>query len=139
MGRIIVTSDEDGYIYLKIVDSRDEFRTIINIIKETVPFYRRTFIAESKVWRFMPEAREDVNLLIANLRPLVDLEIMTTSELEDPYSVLCVVRTAPFEVIQAAYKALAKKHHPDTGGDTEMMKRINSAFDTIKRLRGQAA
>jgi hypothetical protein len=29
-------------------------------------------------------------------------------------------------------KALAKRHHPDVGGDTEMMQRLNNALATFK-------
>lgn len=135
MAKVIVSSDDDGNVYLKIANAGQEFHAIVRMIKESVPFYKRTFLAESKIWRFPPESKEDISLLLANLDALAELEIQTTYELEDPHAVLCVVRTAPYEVVQAAYKALAKKHHPDAGGNTEMMKRLNSAFDTIKRLR----
>jgi hypothetical protein len=35
-------------------------------------------------------------------------------------------------VAQAAFKALARRHHPDIGGDTEMMQRLNNALATFK-------
>ena len=35
--------------------------------------------------------------------------------------------------IKARYKELAKQHHPDTGGDTEIMKEINSQYETVLR------
>jgi Bacterial regulatory protein, Fis family len=53
---------------------------------------------------------------------------------DDPYAVLSVRRDAPPEVIEAAWKALARKYHSDlTGGDDERMKQINAAHDDILR------
>jgi len=49
------------------------------------------------------------------------------------HAVLCVGSNAPPEVVDAAYKALAKLHHPDRGGDVEKMKEINDAY---RRLKG---
>jgi curved DNA-binding protein CbpA len=48
------------------------------------------------------------------------------------YDVLHLKPDAPPEVVAAAYKALAFKHHPDRGGDEEEMKRINDSHDRIK-------
>lgn len=50
------------------------------------------------------------------------------------HAVLGVMPDAPIEVIEAAYRALAKKHHPDRGtGDTAKMQEINQAYARIKR------
>jgi hypothetical protein len=46
----------------------------------------------------------------------------------DPYKTLHLLPSAPPEVVKAAYKALAMKLHPDHGGDTEAMQRINAAY-----------
>lgn len=47
------------------------------------------------------------------------------------YEILGVRQDAPDVVIKAAYKALSQKHHPDRGGDAEVMKRINEAYETL--------
>jgi len=52
---------------------------------------------------------------------------------EGPYSVLCVLPTAPWEVVRAAYKALCLLHHPDRGGNTEDLQRINGAFAELEK------
>ena len=59
------------------------------------------------------------------------------------YDNLKVSRTAPLEVIKAAYKSLAQKYHPDRNqGDSEaarIMKLLNEAYevlsDPIKRAK----
>ncbi len=61
--------------------------------------------------------------------------------MKDPYTVLGVSRNATDEEIKKAYRALAKKYHPDNYEDsnplkelaTEKMKEINEAYDAIQR------
>ena len=49
------------------------------------------------------------------------------------HATLYVTPDAPKEVIQAAYRALAKKFHPDLGGDTAIMEKINVAYSNLER------
>lgn len=49
----------------------------------------------------------------------------------DNYAALYVTHNAPVEVIKAAYRALSKLYHPDTGGDAEDFKRINEAYSAL--------
>lgn len=55
--------------------------------------------------------------------------------MRDPYSVLGVAKTASEAEIKKAFRALAKKHHPDTkGGDEAAQKRfqeISAAYDIL--------
>lgn len=51
----------------------------------------------------------------------------------DAYATLWLRPGAPPEVVRAAYRALAQLHHPDVGGDTETMKRVNGAFDALRK------
>ena len=61
---------------------------------------------------------------------------------KDPYSVLGVPRGASEEEIKKAYRALARKYHPDNYTDSplsdlaeEKMKEINEAYDAIGKER----
>lgn len=49
----------------------------------------------------------------------------------DYYSILGVPRTASQEEIKRAFRKLAMQHHPDKGGNEEMFKQINEAYDTL--------
>jgi len=60
----------------------------------------------------------------------------------DPYRVLQVDPTADQEVVQAAYRALARRFHPDVAPDRETAQRmaaINAAFDLIRDAERRAA
>lgn len=50
------------------------------------------------------------------------------------YEVLGIFPTAPIEVAEAAYRALAKIHHPDAGGSVELFQEIGTA---IEEARGE--
>jgi len=52
---------------------------------------------------------------------------------KSPYGVLGLLPEAPLEVVEAAYRALAKKHHPDQGGDAEDFRRVTEAYQAIRR------
>lgn len=49
----------------------------------------------------------------------------------NPYRVLGCVETDSDEVIKERYRALARKHHPDAGGDEATMRSLNEAWEAI--------
>ncbi len=62
--------------------------------------------------------------------------------MRDPYEVLGVSKNASDEEIKNAYRALARKYHPDNYADnplsdlaSEKMKEINEAYDEIVNMR----
>lgn len=56
----------------------------------------------------------------------------------DPYSVLGVGKNSSDSDIKAAYRKLAKEHHPDKGGSHEKFAEINAAYDSIKDADARA-
>lgn len=58
----------------------------------------------------------------------------------DPHAVLGLDPGASPEDVQRAYRALAKRFHPDRAGDGELMISINAAYDLLReRLEEQHA
>lgn len=57
----------------------------------------------------------------------------------DYYRLLQVRRDASTEVIAAAYKRLMRDAHPDHGGDAELAKRLNAAYETLARPESRRA
>ena len=62
--------------------------------------------------------------------------------MRDPYEVLGVQPSATDDEVKAAYRALARKYHPDNYADNplsdlaqEKMQEINEAYDTVVRMR----
>eukprot|EP00397_Hematodinium_sp_SG-2012_P039687 GEMP01043366.1.p1 GENE.GEMP01043366.1~~GEMP01043366.1.p1 ORF type:complete len:379 (+),score=76.66 GEMP01043366.1:103-1239(+) len=51
--------------------------------------------------------------------------------LADLYEVLGVHRESSVDDIKKAYRRAALKHHPDKGGDEEMFKEVNAAWETL--------
>ena len=61
------------------------------------------------------------------------------SDMNDLYEVLQVHRRAEPEVIQAAYRALARKYHPDFGGEPSRMTALNDAWGVLGDQARRAA
>jgi len=57
--------------------------------------------------------------------------------LETAYELLGVDRRTPWSEIAAIYKRLAREHHPDLGGDPELMARITEAHALVRFAHGE--
>src|SRR5687767_2618528 len=56
------------------------------------------------------------------------------------YRILQILPEADHEVVAAAYRALARKHHPDMeGGDARLMREINEAWEVLQNAPMRAA
>ena len=60
------------------------------------------------------------------------LALPAPSRERDPYEVLGVRPDAPAEVVEASYRALAKRLHPDAGGSKEAMSALNAAWEAVR-------
>ena len=56
----------------------------------------------------------------------------TRGEDRDYYSILGASETASQREIERLYKILARRHHPDRGGNAEEMKAINEAYRVLR-------
>lgn len=126
----------DGWVYLYF----DYDPTVVEAIKFAVPYGSRRWIPDRRSWwiasAFWPRLR----------KTLVDCGVFAHSEFEElkvkgggtAWSTLYLVNGAPPEVIDAAYRALAKLHHPDRATDvadlagrTQRMTTLNLAYEKL--------
>ncbi len=56
---------------------------------------------------------------------------MATTTTPDYYATLGVPRTASADEIKKAFRKLARKHHPDAGGDEAKFKELNEAYEVL--------
>jgi hypothetical protein len=62
-------------------------------------------------------------------------ELALDGFVQDPFQTLHVTEDAPWEVIKAAYKALAAMHHPDAGGDRDAFERVDRAYRHLAAVK----
>ena len=55
----------------------------------------------------------------------------------NPYKVLGISENSTLEEIKAAHRTLAKKYHPDTGGDENKILAINAAWEILKNNKNR--
>ncbi len=55
----------------------------------------------------------------------------------DPYKILGVSEQSTLSEIKRAYRCLAKKYHPDIGGDKQKILEINSAWEILREIKRQ--
>jgi hypothetical protein len=96
---------------------------LVAALKNAVPGRHRRWDGERKAWLFnlrgWPSAErvfQEYGLLEGGHTPPA------------AWDVLHLKPTAPPELVTAAYRTLAKKCHPDTGGSNERMRELNKAY-----------
>lgn len=76
-----------------------------------------------------------------DLSPKPPISVPIPARVQAAFQALHLLPSAPLAVVEAAWRALCKQAHPDTGGDLALMKRINDAHDIAEEWakRHQAA
>lgn len=114
-------------------------RDFVEALKLAIPAPYREWSAEKKTWYIHEEYDETLIHVVESRggkvidkRPQGAALAVIPGPLQAACTLLCVSPDAPLTVAEAAFKALARRHHPDVGGDTEMMQRLNNALATFK-------
>jgi hypothetical protein len=142
---IIITATPEGYSLKFKGMTKETFTPAIETLKRTVSPNLREYEPDTKQWFVADAARTQLDRWLGHLFVThgVEAEWLTsddeyerarkphTSAKADPFAALHLLPSAPMEVVRAAYKALAMKHHPDLGGDTQAMQRLNQAYKQI--------
>lgn len=93
--------------------------------------YSEVFRADTKM---RPTSPEEAKKPFGNVRERLERWLQSLSD-QSPYAVLGATPVESDDSIRERYRRLAKQHHPDSGGDVNQMRRINEAYDSIRRQR----
>jgi hypothetical protein len=116
-------------------------KAFIEALKDAVPSRYRTYDPALKEWRVWGEFKDLAITLLLKYFPDADVPRQTHSKAQaqprqagsDHFQVLHLLPTAPPELIDAAFRCLAKIHHPDRGGDSAVMRQLTEAHEALSR------
>jgi hypothetical protein len=126
---------------------------LVDDLKDGIPYRFRTYEPRSKEWTVESTYADLAVRLLLRHFPAAEVparwryrapweepppwsESPTAARSSDHYRILHLLPTAPVELIESAYRTLARLHHPDRGGDELAMQRINGAYDALKARVG---
>lgn len=141
---IITIKDQFDGTYTVRVRGGGQFADVIESLKSNIPRWLRSYDPDARCWRV--DDRDHLRAWLSSLQYWDDLRVEWSSERQynpprqprpapraDAYKALHLLETAPPELVKCAHKCLALLHHPDRGGDPEVMKRINNAVDVLTK------
>jgi hypothetical protein len=113
---------------------------LVDDLKQAIPYRFRTYDPRSKTWTIEPAY---VDLAIATLlEHYPDAEVPRRARTHCPagswwadndhFRILPLRETAPVELIESAYRVLARLNHPDAGGTDEATRAINGAYAALR-------
>lgn len=137
MADVFVTERVDGIFELRFPFNQ----FVIDNLKMRIPKHGRAYVPDLRAWTvFAPWIDEAIEILEEAFDSVTvkRQERQQTTRTAPPagsdqsFAELHLRSTAPVELIHGAYRILAKLYHPDLGGDTSTMERINAAYQRIK-------
>ena len=111
---------------------------MVAAIKSNIPSRQRTWKSDIRQWWFKQDAQTAMLKLaerhcgsVQHVQDNGDVAPAVPAELGAAYRVLHLQPTAPDDLVKAAYRTMCKLHHPDKGGMTTQMQRINEAYGRL--------
>jgi len=124
-----------GYA-LRLLSMDDTFREFLDEFKESIPHRSRRWVADLREWWLKPDVIDAVEQILISRGIAYTIEGADDRPLafnrSQAAACLYLLPSAPPEVVTAAYRALAKQYHPDRGGSTEQMQRLNAALEVLR-------
>lgn len=108
-------------------------QAVIEEFREKVPKGKKAWNVDDKLWEFSIETIDViVDILTRNFDEVIDLTqaVPSTSVVVSGDPLLSLLDKEDLDKI---YKLLVKRYHPDAGGDSDKMARINAIFGGLKR------
>lgn len=117
-------------------------RQVVARLKADIPARHRSYDRLTKSWTVAQPYAWHAECILREAFEFVDVEDAGAAPIpirtaDADFAELHLLSSAPAELIEAAYRCLARSRHPDIGGDTVAMQRLNNAYDSLKQ-RGAA-
>lgn len=113
---------------------------LIEELKAEIPSAFRSYDPATKAWTVRAWYAETATDLFYLYFPKpTQQQTLWTDPREEAMKTLYLRSDAPWEVVAAAYRALAKLYHPDKSGnaDERTMLDINRAYEIVRTLYGK--
>jgi hypothetical protein len=129
-------------------DESDVFHSAIETLKKYIDASSRSYDPQTKKWHVDEAASADMHDWLDHCTATLGASVewfgarrtekkrtqqpppkkVTLVPQREYYRTLYLVPGCPPELVKAAYRCLAQIHHPDKGGDTVAMQKINEAY-----------
>lgn len=104
-------------------------KAVVKYLKYSIPIEHRYWSPELNAWCVLDKYVDACHQLgSAALSP-------PTPSISDDFAILHLRRDAPMVIIHAAFRALARLHHPDLGGDEKTFKQISGAYERLCKAK----
>lgn len=111
---------------------------MVTAIKTYIPGRQRKWCPDTRQWWFKQEAQLTMLQLaerfcgnVVHVQEDGCLAPAVPSELVAAYSALHLLPSAPDELVKHAYRVMCRLYHPDKGGTTREMQRVNEAYGRL--------
>jgi hypothetical protein len=109
-------------------------------LKAAIPYRHREWDPARKVWTIESAYADLAIEILLHHFPAAETPRRSRTQTHDQgrpagndhFRILHLRETAPVELIEGAYRILARMYHPDRGGDSEAMQQINSAYAALR-------
>jgi hypothetical protein len=112
--------------------------TMVAAIKDNIPSRQRKWVPTLRQWWFRQEAHTAMLTLaerhcgsVQHVQENGTLAPAIPAETIAAYRTLHLLPSAPDELVKHAYRVMCKIHHPDKGGTTREMQRVNEAYGRL--------
>lgn len=107
-------------------------RDFLSTMRASIPTKKRIWDGDDKTWYVVRDQFDKLcHLLDQYYDETLLLDFPAQEVSASSWAKLWLVEGAPLDVVRAVYKVLARKHHPDVGGDASAMQTINDAYRDI--------